>query len=72
MKYILKYTKNLKIKGIKFQISGKLKDTADRAEIEYSQSGKMSLSKLNLYIDYASIFATTIYGSIGIKVWIIK
>ena len=36
------------------------------------RSGRVPLHTFRMDIDYASIFALTVYGKIGIKVWICK
>ncbi len=58
-------------KGVKIVVSGRL----DGAEIERDEMldwGKIPLHTLRADIDYASGAAFTIYGAIGIKVWIYK
>jgi small subunit ribosomal protein S3 len=63
-------TKNLKkVRGVRFQISGRL-NGAEIARIEWVRSGCVSLHTLSASIDYSSILAHTIYGLLGIKVWI--
>jgi small subunit ribosomal protein S3 len=59
------------IKGIKIQVSGRL-NGAEIARSECIKEGKMPLQTLRANIDYATARAKTIYGIIGIKVWLYK
>lgn len=56
-------------KGVKITVSGRL-NGADIARAETVASGKIPLHNLRSDIDYASLPARTIFGAIGIKVWI--
>ena len=58
-------------KGIKVIISGRL-DGAEIARRELFLYGKVPLHTLRADIDYGRGVAKTIYGTIGIKVWIYK
>ncbi len=58
-------------KGVKVLISGRL-DGAEIARRELFLYGKVPLHTLRADIDYARGIAQTIYGTIGIKVWIYK
>ncbi|MFA6525896.1 MAG: 30S ribosomal protein S3 [Candidatus Buchananbacteria bacterium] len=58
-------------KGVKVIISGRL-DGAEIARRELFLYGKVPLHTLRADIDYARGVAQTIYGTIGIKVWIYK
>ena len=60
-----------KIKGIKIQISGRL-NGAEIARSEWVKKGRMPLQMLRANIDYATTTAKTIYGILGIKVWLFK
>jgi small subunit ribosomal protein S3 len=57
--------------GVKVTVSGRL-NGAEIARTESLSSGKLPLATLRADIDYASDFAQTTYGTIGIKVWIYK
>ncbi|MFM7837922.1 MAG: 30S ribosomal protein S3, partial [Chitinophagaceae bacterium] len=57
--------------GIKVKVSGRL-GGAEIARTEEIKQGRTPLHTLRMDIDYASIFALTVYGKIGIKVWICK
>jgi small subunit ribosomal protein S3 len=58
-------------KGVKVVASGRL-DGAEIAREEMLAWGKIPLHTLRADIDYASGPAFTIYGAVGIKVWIYK
>ncbi|MFH1404483.1 MAG: 30S ribosomal protein S3 [Patescibacteria group bacterium] len=55
--------------GIKITIAGRL-NGAEIARSESLASGKVPLHNLRADIDFASVTARTIYGAIGVKVWI--
>jgi small subunit ribosomal protein S3 len=55
--------------GVKISVAGRL-NGADIARTETISQGKIPLHNLRSDIDYASVMARTIYGAIGVKVWI--
>ena len=57
--------------GIKVKVSGRL-GGAEIARSEEIKQGRVPLHTFRMDIDYASVFALTVYGKIGIKVWICK
>ncbi|HVB02623.1 MAG TPA: 30S ribosomal protein S3 [Chitinophagaceae bacterium] len=57
--------------GIKVKVSGRL-GGAEIARSEEIKQGRTPLHTWRMDIDYASIFAQTVYGKIGVKVWICK
>jgi small subunit ribosomal protein S3 len=57
--------------GIKVKVSGRLAG-ADMARTEQYKEGRIPLHTLRADIDYATSEAQTVYGKIGIKVWIFK
>ena len=57
--------------GIKIQLSGRL-NGAEIARTEKFMQGRVPLHTFRMDIDYANVFAQTVYGKIGIKVWICK
>jgi small subunit ribosomal protein S3 len=57
--------------GIKVKLSGRL-NGAEIARSEEFKQGRVPLHTFRMDIDYASVFAQTVYGKIGIKVWICK
>ncbi len=58
-------------RGIKVMISGRL-GGHDIARSEVDKVGKVPLHTLRADIDYATSTAFTIYGSVGVKVWVYK
>nr|YP_009295635.1 ribosomal protein S3 [Mastocarpus papillatus]AOL58119.1 ribosomal protein S3 [Mastocarpus papillatus] len=59
------------IKGIKVQISGRL-NGAEIARSEWVREGRVPLQTLRADIDYSYKIAQTIYGILGVKVWLFK
>nr|YP_010902521.1 ribosomal protein S3 [Hypnea nidifica]WCH54376.1 ribosomal protein S3 [Hypnea nidifica] len=59
------------IQGIKIQISGRL-NGAEIARSEWVREGRVPLQTLRANIDYAYKTAHTIYGILGVKVWLFK
>ena len=57
------------IKGFKIQVSGRL-NGAEMARAEWVRDGRVPLQTLRADISYATHRANTIYGVLGIKVWI--
>ena len=57
--------------GIKIKVSGRL-GGAEMARTEQYKDGRIPLHTLRADIDYAVSEANTVYGKIGIKVWIFK
>jgi len=57
--------------GIKVKLSGRLAG-ADMARTEQYKEGRVPLHTLRADIDYAISEAQTVYGKIGIKVWVFK
>lgn len=57
--------------GIKIQVSGRL-NGAEIARSEWIREGRVPLQTLRADIDYATKEANTIYGVLGIKVWLFK
>lgn len=59
------------VDGIKVQISGRL-NGAEIARSEWAREGRVPLHTIRADIDYATAEALTIYGILGIKVWVCK
>jgi small subunit ribosomal protein S3 len=59
------------VNGIKIQVSGRL-NGAEIARSEWIREGRVPLQTLRADIDYATTEANTIYGVLGIKVWLFK
>jgi len=57
--------------GIKVKLSGRLAG-ADMARTEQYKEGRIPLHTLRADIDYAISEAQTVYGKIGIKVWVFR
>jgi small subunit ribosomal protein S3 len=57
--------------GIKVKVGGRL-GGAEIARSEEIKQGRTPLHTLRMDIDYANVFALTVYGKIGVKVWICK
>ena len=57
------------VKGFKIQVSGRL-NGAEIARAEWARDGRVPLQTLRADISYATHRANTIYGVLGIKVWI--
>jgi small subunit ribosomal protein S3 len=58
-------------KGVKLMVKGRL-NGAEIAREEKVSWGSIPLQNLRADVDYAQGFARTIYGAIGIKVWIYR
>jgi small subunit ribosomal protein S3 len=59
------------VSGIKIQVSGRL-NGAEIARSEWIREGRVPLQTLRADIDYSAKEAHTIYGVLGIKVWLFK
>lgn len=59
------------VEGIKVQVSGRL-NGAEIARTEWTREGRVPLHTLRADIDFAYRTAKTIYGILGVKVWIFK
>jgi len=57
--------------GIKIKASGRLAG-AEIARTEEFKQGRTPLHTFRMDIDYASVYAMTVYGKIGLKIWICK
>ena len=71
MKQAVAATMRVGAQGIKIKVSGRL-GGAEIARSEEYKEGRVPLHTLRAEIDYASVGAKTIYGTIGVKVWIFK
>ena len=59
------------VSGIKIQVSGRL-NGAEIARSEWIREGRVPLQTLRADIDYCAKEANTIYGVLGVKVWLFK
>lgn len=71
MKQAIDATIRAGAQGIKIKVSGRL-GGAEIARSEEYKEGRIPLHTLRADIDYASVGANTIYGKLGVKVWIFK
>jgi small subunit ribosomal protein S3 len=69
MRQIVQKAVRAGVKGIKVQISGRL-NGADIARSEDVREGPVPLQTLRADIEYASRSAKTIFGLLGVKVWV--
>ena len=68
---IEKVIQNSEVKGVKIWVSGRL-NGAEMARDEWLKKGKLPLQTIRANIDYNQANAYTVYGVIGVKVWIYK
>ncbi|MBR9922160.1 MAG: 30S ribosomal protein S3 [Bacteroidetes bacterium] len=71
IKMAIQSTMRAGAEGIKVRIAGRL-NGAEMARSEEYKEGRTPLHTFRADIDYALVEAQTIYGKIGIKVWICK
>jgi len=68
---ISKVMQSQETRGIKISVSGRL-NGAEMARTEWLAQGSLPLQTIRANIDYAQVNSNTIYGVIGVKVWIYK
>lgn len=71
MKTAISSAMRMGAKGIKVKCAGRL-GGAEMARTEQYKEGRVPLHTLRADIDYANTTSNTIYGSIGVTVWIFK
>jgi small subunit ribosomal protein S3 len=71
MKQAITAAMRMGAEGIKVMCAGRL-GGAEIARTEHYKEGRIPLQTLRADIDYANTTANTIYGTIGVKVWICK
>ncbi len=71
IKMAIASTLRMGAEGIKVKVSGRLGGSEIARSEEFKQ-GRTPLHTFRMDIDYANVFAQTVYGKIGIKVWICK
>jgi len=71
MKRSITQSIRLGAQGIKIRLSGRL-GGSEIARAEQAKEGQVPLHTLRADIDYACDVAKTIYGTVGVKVWIYK
>jgi small subunit ribosomal protein S3 len=69
VKQTIKKVQLTSLKGVKVQVSGRL-NGIEIARSEWKRDGKIPLHTLRANIDYTHQEAETMYGIIGIKVWL--
>nr|YP_009861930.1 ribosomal protein S3 [Garcinia pedunculata]YP_010587175.1 ribosomal protein S3 [Garcinia xanthochymus]QKD75948.1 ribosomal protein S3 [Garcinia pedunculata]UZZ46131.1 ribosomal protein S3 [Garcinia xanthochymus] len=69
MKKAIELTEQANTKGIQIQIAGRL-DGKEIARVEWIREGRVPLQTIRAKIDYCSYPVRTIYGVLGIKIWI--
>lgn len=69
MKRAIQSAIRMGVEGIKVQVGGRL-GGAEIARVEKYAEGRVPLHTLRADIDYATSTAKTVYGAIGVKVWI--
>lgn len=69
MRQVVQKAMRAGIKGIKVQVSGRL-NGADIARAEELREGPVPLQTLRADIDYSSKSAKTIFGLLGVKIWV--
>nr|YP_009559150.1 ribosomal protein S3 [Paeonia lactiflora]YP_009943409.1 ribosomal protein S3 [Paeonia mairei]AHF71945.1 30S ribosomal protein S3 [Paeonia sp. Sd0052]QJQ37578.1 ribosomal protein S3 [Paeonia anomala]QBA92074.1 ribosomal protein S3 [Paeonia lactiflora]QIN90602.1 ribosomal protein S3 [Paeonia lactiflora]QKD76716.1 30S ribosomal protein S3 [Paeonia lactiflora] len=69
MKKAIELTEQADTKGIQVQIAGRI-DGKEIARVEWIREGRVPLQTIRAKIDYCSYTVQTIYGVLGIKIWI--
>ncbi|KAK7235688.1 hypothetical protein RIF29_43281 [Crotalaria pallida] len=69
MKKAIELTEQAGTKGVQVQIAGRI-DGKEIARVEWIREGRVPLQTIRAKIDYCSYPVRTIYGVLGIKVWI--
>nr|QXO02710.1 ribosomal protein S3 [Chamaegastrodia inverta] len=69
MKKAIELTEQTGTKGIQVQIAGRI-DGKDIARVEWIREGRVPLQTIHAKIDHCSHTIKTIYGVLGIKIWI--
>nr|YP_009737615.1 ribosomal protein S3 [Blastus pauciflorus]YP_010551572.1 ribosomal protein S3 [Blastus borneensis]QFQ39522.1 ribosomal protein S3 [Blastus ernae]QFQ39858.1 ribosomal protein S3 [Blastus dunnianus]QFQ48592.1 ribosomal protein S3 [Blastus cavaleriei]QHV41471.1 ribosomal protein S3 [Blastus pauciflorus]UTM93907.1 ribosomal protein S3 [Blastus borneensis] len=69
MKKAIELTEQADTKGIQVQIAGRL-DGKEIARVEWIREGRVPLQTIRAKIDYCFYTVRTIYGVLGIKIWI--
>nr|QJQ75560.1 ribosomal protein S3 [Glycyrrhiza asymmetrica] len=69
IKKAIELTEQAGTKGVQVQIAGRI-DGKEIARVEWFREGRVPLQTIRAKIDYCSYPVRTIYGVLGIKVWI--
>nr|YP_010859581.1 ribosomal protein S3 [Chuniophoenix suoitienensis]WGM74008.1 ribosomal protein S3 [Chuniophoenix suoitienensis] len=70
MKKAIELTEQTDTKGIQVQIAGRI-DGKEIARVEWIREGRVPLQTIRAKIDHCSYTIQTIYGVLGIKIWIL-
>jgi small subunit ribosomal protein S3 len=69
MKQAIQRAQRADAKGVKIEVSGRL-NGAEIARTEWIREGRVPLQTLRADIDYSHKTAQTLYGILGVKVWV--
>nr|YP_010458183.1 ribosomal protein S3 [Pristimera arborea]UUA69686.1 ribosomal protein S3 [Pristimera arborea] len=69
MKKAIELAEQANTKGIQVQIAGRI-NGKEIARVEWIREGRVPLQTIRAKIDYCSYTAQTLYGVLGIKIWI--
>nr|YP_010454851.1 ribosomal protein S3 [Senna alata]UUA03687.1 ribosomal protein S3 [Senna alata]WNI02722.1 ribosomal protein S3 [Senna alata] len=69
MKKAIELTEQAGTKGVQIKIAGRI-DGKEIARVEWIREGRVPLQTIRAKIDYCSYTVRTIYGVLGIKIWI--
>nr|YP_010406353.1 ribosomal protein S3 [Rhamnoneuron balansae]URC16140.1 ribosomal protein S3 [Rhamnoneuron balansae] len=69
MKKAIELTEQANTKGIQVQIAGRI-NGKDIARVDWIREGRVPLQTIGAKMDYSSYTVRTIYGVLGIKIWI--
>uniref|UniRef100_UPI0030039386 ribosomal protein S3 n=1 Tax=Hedyosmum orientale TaxID=226581 RepID=UPI0030039386 len=69
MKKAIEFAEQADTKGIQVQIAGRI-DGKEIARVEWIREGRVPLQTIRAKMDYCSYTVRTIYGVLGIKIWI--
>nr|YP_009500611.1 ribosomal protein S3 [Plagiorhegma dubium]AWT58331.1 ribosomal protein S3 [Plagiorhegma dubium]QBZ77679.1 ribosomal protein S3 [Plagiorhegma dubium] len=69
IKKAIELTEQADTKGIQVQIAGRI-DGKEIARVEWIREGRVPLQTIQAKINYCSYTVRTIYGALGIKIWI--
>nr|WMI47353.1 ribosomal protein S3 [Hemerocallis hybrid cultivar]WMI48484.1 ribosomal protein S3 [Hemerocallis hybrid cultivar] len=69
MKKAIELTEQTDTKGIQIQLAGRI-DGKEIARVEWTREGRVPLQTIRAKIDHCSYTIRTIYGVLGLKIWI--
>nr|CUR01383.1 rps3 [Acacia cerastes] len=70
MKKAIELTEQAGTKGVQVQVAGRIDKKKERAGVYWIREGRVPLQTIRAKIDYCSYTVRTIYGVLGIKIWI--